>query len=519
MSRRRTPTPIAKPDVVLLNAYKAIIKHCSVDFEKGMKIGDHLALLDDREATYRWRDFVESVAEKFADKSFSNSIFWIACLKQSIHPLHIVNTMKSDERLQRELSGSKPEFNPYLDGQHDHEDLPAAFAKLDKLVDVAIAFKTPYEQKGWFGQFDSRSHEEAVHFQMVGHVNACSVLFERFIANSKRAKNFCLTHVEKITTHCQGKEQSDLLSKLMDSLCQSGLRRNELHEYVLNAVDISETFEACLSLMSQKARPCDEIEEYGSGYHVGRYVVAAYREPAEYERVARLFGMTGVNEMTKSIGRQVFSDPERFMPLVESMTPKDARRLFAYTSEYSEAATPESALLLIDEYDRWYKNMGLGSVLTGDALWRLSYNYDMAQVLHQRGLLDYKSLAEEPGFKTESFCYRNHSHEHKFLKDVDSIRSFTQLCVEVGAQHHLKYMVDEDLIKGRTDGRLSDISLRKDLFEVLLETSAIDPDELLKTPLRIEKMIALGVSPHALQKSKKYSEKWVDKSFGADLGL
>lgn len=518
MSRRRQEIPMAKPAIVLSNAYKAVASDRTAKLTPDTKIGDHLAALGDTEATITWKQFLFSVAEKFDNKHFSRSFFWIACLKQNVNPLHVIEGINN---LRQEKGKAPPvvDFCVYLDGQQELEDAQEAFRKLDKLVGVALAFKAPYEQADWFPLQNLHNLEAIQHYTLARHVGTTDEAFAKFVGHSANAKAFCLKHIENITEHSTGKEQAELLTKLMDSMTQITLTRDANHQLKLNGVDIQDKFEACLELISEKATPSNDHERYGYGYYIGKYINQTYSETTEYERVAQALGKTGVNGMTRSLGQEVFQNPGRFMPLAVAMGEVDATRLFAQVVHYTSRIAPQDTIALVDEYNHWYQNLGLGTLLKPEALFTLTSNLELTELLHQRGLVDYKAMSQIQDFKTEDFCQRQNGEWKGFLKDRADIERWARLCVEVGAQAHLQYVVDEDLVKGKTSKSLADASLRKDFFEVLLETKAIDPDEILKTPKRIEKMIALGVSPHALQSSKKYSSKWVDASFGTDLGL
>jgi len=518
MSRRQQLIHIAKPATVLLNAYKSAASDRTVELTKDTKIGDHLAGLGDTEATITWTQFVASVAEKFSDKDFSRSILWISCLKQNVNPLHVI---KGIENLRKGRGKAPPvvDFCVYLDAKHDLADNLDAFRKLDKLLSITTSFKAPYEQSAWFPIQKIGSLAEIHHLTLASHVGTTDKAFEKFIAHSCNAKSFCLQQIDNIIEHSTGKEQAEFLTKLMDSITNVALSHDENHQLKLNGTDIRDMFEACLARASEKAIPAAEHERYGYGYYIGKFINQTYQDPVEYERVAQLLGKTGVNGMTRSLGQDVFRDPGRFMPLAIAMGKDDARRLFAQSAHYVSEIKGEEALVLVDEYDRWFKNMGLDTLLKADGLWTLTRNLDVTEQLHQRGLVDYSALAQVEGFNTEDFCDRKNNMTKEFLKDRADIERWVELCVQVGAQEHLTHFVDEYFVKNKPDKRLADEKLYKDYFEVLLETKAVDPDELLKTPKRIEKLIALGVSPHALQASKKYTGKWQERSFGSDLGL
>lgn len=518
MSRHRQETPMAKPAIVLSNAYKAVASDRTANLTPDIKIGDHLAALGDTEATITWKQFLFSVAEKFDNKHFSRSFFWIACLKQHVNPLHVIEGIKN---LRQEQGKAPPivDFCVYLDAQQELEDAQEAFRKLDKLVGVALGFKAPYEQADWFPLQNLQNLEAIQHYTLASHVKTGDKAFAKFIVHSSNAKAFCLKHIENITEHSFGKEQAEFLTTLMDSMTHITLTHDANHQLKLNGIDIQDKFEACLDLISEKATPSKDHERYGYGYYIGKYINQTYTETTEYERVAQALGKTGVNGMTRSLGQDVFQNPGRFMPLAAAMVDEDATRLFAQVAHYTSYAPAQDTLRLVDEYDRWYQNLGLSTLLKPEALFTLTSNLEMTELLHQRGLVDYKAMSKIQDFNTEDFCDHNRGERKGFLKDRVDIERWVQLCVEVGAEAHLQHLVDEDLVKNKTSTRLENDSLRKDFFEVLLETKAIDPDALLKTPKRIEKMIALGVSPHALQSSKKYSSKWVDASFGTDLGL
>lgn len=518
MSRRRQEIPMAKPATVLFNAYKTVASDRTAKLTPDTKIGDHLAALGDTEATITWKQFVFSIAEKFDNKHFSRSFFWIACLKQNVNPLHVIEGIN---KLSQEKGKAPPvvDFCVYLDAQQELEDLKEAFRKLDKLVDVALAFNAPYEQAEWFPLQNLQNLDAIQHFTLARHVGTTDEAFAKFIGHSANAKAFCLKHIENITDYSTGKDQAEQLTKLIESLTNITLTHDESHQLKLNGMDIQDKFEACLELISEKATPSNDHERYGYGHYTGKYIDQTYSETTEYERIAQALGKTGVNGMTRSLGQEVFQNPGRFMPLAVAMGDEDATRLFAQVAHYASSIPPQDTLRLVDEYDRWYQNLGLGTLLKPDALFTLTSNLELTELLHQRGLVDYKAMSQIQDFKTEDFCQRKNGEWKGFLRDRADIERWVRLCVEVGAEAHLQHIVDEDLVKGKTSKSLADESLRKDFFEVLLETKAIDPDEILKTPKRIEKMIALGVSPHALQSSKKYSSKWVDTSLGSDLGL
>ncbi|AXH60000.1 hypothetical protein [Pseudomonas amygdali] len=518
MSRRRQEIPLAKPAIVLSNAYKAVASDRTAKLTSDTKIGDHLAALGDSEATITWKQFVLSVAEKFDNKHFSRSFFWIACLKQNVNPLHVIEGINN---LRQEKGKAPPvvDFCVYLDAQQELEDAQEAFRKLDKLVSVALAFKAPYEQADWFPLQNLQNLEAIQHYTLARHVGTTDEAFAKFVGHSANAKAFCLRHIENIIEHSTGKEQAELLTKLMDSMTHITLTHDANHQLKLNGMDIQDKFESCLELISAKVTPSIDHERYGYGYYIGKYINQTYSQATEYERVAQALGKTGVNGMTRSLGQEVFQNPGRFMPLAVAMGEVDATRLFAQVAHYTASIAPNDTLALVDDYDRWYRHLGLGTLLKTEALFALTSNLEITELLHQRGLVDYEAMSRIEDFKTEDFCQRKGGEWKGFLKDRADIERWVKLCVDVGAGAHLQHLVDEDLVKNKTCKSLADESLRKDFFEVLLETKAIDPDEILKTPKRIEKMIALGVSPHALQTSKKYSGKWMDTSFSTDLGL
>lgn len=519
MSRRKALQDLSKPAIVLRNAYKSAASDRTVELTKDIKIGDHLAAVGDTEATITWKNFTFSVAEKFADKHFSRSILWLSCLKENINPLHVIQAISDLRKDERRAAPPLVDLCIYKDVEADREDLKEDFRKLDKVVSISLEFKAPYEKSAWFPIQKIQNLAEVLHFTIAPHVGTTDKLFERFSAYSENAKAFCLRHIENIVEHSEGKEQANLLTRLMDSLANPALTRDSNQQLKLNGIDIVDNFEACLALISEKAKSSPDDELYGYGFHIGKFINQTYLDPQEFERVASALGKTGVNGMTRSLGQEVLKDPGRFMPLAVAVGKNDARRLFALVALYTPAMNPEETLSLVDEYDRWYTNMGLGTLLKPDALWTLTHNIDTVELLHQRGLVDYPAMAKVEGFNHSDFCDRKSKLHKSFLTDRSEIERFVKLCAEVGAQDHLMHFAEEDLVKGKFDKRLADESLRKDFFEVLLETKAVDPDVLLRTPKRIEKMIELGVSPRALQSSKKYSSKWQDNSFGSDLGL
>mgnify|MGYP004352647071 CR=1 FL=1 len=98
---RKNPTPIAKPEVVFLNAYRDAAKLRSLGYDKDLKLGDCLAQLEDREAQYLWRDFIVSMDNKFFEKEFSHAALWQACLDHKVNPLHITHSIAHGQILGR----------------------------------------------------------------------------------------------------------------------------------------------------------------------------------------------------------------------------------------------------------------------------------------------------------------------------------------------------------------------------------------------------------------------------------
>lgn len=515
---RKNPTPIAKPEVVFLNAYKDAVKHRSLGYDKSLKLGDCLAQLDDREAQYLWHDFIVLMDSKFFEKDFSHAALWKACLDHKVNPLHITHSIAHGQILGR--NAARPNLVIYQDGVGEQGDLAEMYGNLDSLLESALAFKAPYEKDPWFGQFKPADLGREWIRLMSLDVGYGLAMLQSFLIHSRHAQIFCLTQAGDILEHCPDKEKSELLGQLFDSICEVGFDLNKSDDNRLTPTGEGDLFEVVLNLVAELTQPLDQLDEFSSSLFVGRYVKARFASNEDFGRICDCLGKTGINEFTGSVALAEFGLPERFMTLASSMSADLARTLFSITaSRFLCSYCAEDQFTILSEYDDWFQGSGLGSVLTADMLDRLTVDFSMTKLLAEKGLVEFPSYADKPYFSHQFFCSRIGGEHRNVFACAEDVKDFVVMCKEVGAKEHILYVLAEMLSKPVGDPRLQRESDKKAFIEAVLETQVVDPEEVMKTDKRVEKLVAMGVRPDLLGLSSSYAGKWRDASLGSDLGL
>lgn len=515
---RKHPTPIAKPEVVFLNAYKDAVKHRSLGYDKGLKLGDCLAQLDDREAQYLWHDFIVLMDNKFFEKDFSHSALWKACLDHKVNPLHITHSIAHGQILGR--NAARPNLVIYQDGVGEQGDLVEMYGNLDSLLESALAFKAPYEKDLWFGQFKPADLGREWIRLMSLDVGYGLAMLQSFLIHSRHAQTFCLTQAGDILEHCPDKEKSELLGQLFDSICEVGFDLNKSDDNRLTPTGEGDLFEVVLNLAAELTQPLDQLDEFSSSLFVGRYVKARFASNEDFGRICDSLGKTGINEFTGSVALAEFGLPERFMTLASSMSADLARTLFSITAaRFLCSYCAEDQFTILSEYDDWFQGSGLGSVLTADMLDRLTVDFSMTKLLAEKGLVEFPNYADKPYFSHQLFCSRIGGEHRNVFACAEDVKDFVVMCKEVGAKEHILYVLAEMLSKPGGDPRLQRESDKKAFIEAVLETQVVDPEEVMKTDKRVEKLVAMGGRPDLLGLSSRYAGKWRDASLGSDLGL
>lgn len=515
---RRNPTPIAKPEAVFLNAYREAAKHRSLGYDKSLKLGDCLAQLDDREAQYLWRDFIVSMDNKFFEKDFSHAALWKACLDHKVNPLHITHSIDHGQILGR--NAARPNLIIYQDVAKGQSDQAELFNTLDTLLESAVAFRAPYEKKVWFAQFKPVDLGREWMRLMSRNVGYGYAMLQGFLIHSRHAQACCLSHAGDILDHSPDKEKSELLGQLFDAICEVGFDLNRSDDNSLTPTGKGELFEVVLNLVTERTQPMDELDEFSSSLFVGRYVRARFESDHDFGRICEALGRTGINEFTGSVALAEFGSPERFMSLASSMSADLARTLFSITAaRFLCSYHAEDQLTILNEYDDWFQANGLGSVLTADMLDRLTVNLSMTRLLAEKGLVHFPDYADKPYFSHQFFCSRNEGNRNDLFEGPEDVASFVVMCNDIGAKAHIVYILDEMLSKAGGDVRLKRASDKKAFIEAVLENRVVDPDEVMKTDKRVEKLVAMGIRPDLLGLSSRYKGKWRDASLGSDLGL
>lgn len=515
---RKNPTPIAKPEVVFLNAYRDAAKLRSLGYDKDLKLGDCLAQLDDREAQYLWRDFIVSMDNKFFEKEFSHAALWQACLDHKVNPLHITHSIAHGQILGR--NAARPNLVIYQDGVKEQGDLAELYGNLDSLLESALAFEAPYEKDVWFGQLKPADLGREWIRLMSRDVGYGLAMLQGFLTHSRHAQTFCLTHARDILEHSPDKEKSELLGHIFDSICEVGFDLNRYDDNRLTPTGEGDLFEVVLNLAAERTQPMDQLDEFSSSLFVGRYVKARFASNEDFGRICDALGKTGINEFTGSVALAEFGLPERFMTLASSMSADLARTLFSITAaRFLCSYRAEDQFTILNEYDHWFQGSGLGSVLTADMLDRLTTDLSMTKLLAEKGLVDFPSYAEKPYFSQRFFCSRIGGEYGDVFARAGDIKDFVVMCKEVGAKEHILYILDEMLSKPGGETRLQRESDKKVFIEAVLETQVVEPEEVMKTDKRVEKLVAMGVRPDLLGLSRRYAGKWRDASLGSDLGL
>jgi len=515
---RKAPTPIARPETVLLNAYREATKSCRLDFNKSLKLGEFLTQLDELEAEYLWDRFIQAIDSKFYDKDFSHADLWLACLDQKVNPLHITHSLDHGEILGR--NAARPNLIIFKDGAKDHADKGKLCQRLDTILESALDFKSPYEDSTWFARYKPADlNRQWIHL-MARDVGYGMAKLQTFLIHSRHAKLFCLTHVDDILDYAPDKEKSELLGRLFDAIAEVGFDLNQPVDNVLAPKDQGPLFESVLTHATKRIQPLDQLDEFSASSFVGPYVRARFGEDVDFVRISAELGKTGINEITASVALAEFNTPERFMTLASSMDLGLARTLFSVTAAHSLVSlSADEQLAVLNEYDSWFKDNGLGTVFTTDTLDRLTTNLHSTQMLAQKGLVDFPSLAKKPYFYHERFCKRTEDWNVTLFKTPEDVEAFVELCRDVNAGDHIRYTLDEMLSKSNGDVRLQSEPLKKAFIEAVLKTRVVEPDEVMKTDKRVEKLVSMGISPALLKASSRYKGKWLDSSLGSDLGL
>lgn len=517
MSRRRAETPISKPHIVIENAFTEAVRLFGLGWkwDKSEKIGDVLARLDAGEGAAIWRCFTSSVKKRFEDKSFSRSFFWIACLKHNLSPLHVIAEIRKLDGVYS-LGQNKQYFSVYRDAANDIEDKKKAFEKLDKLFGIAIDFDPPYKSLQWAP--NECSAQEYAEFIIVADLNDFrSSAFMSFVRYSSHANRFCINHCNRILELGTIAEKSSLLQKLIDSIPAALLDSNGNPRVDADMKVGVKIFENTLEQL-EKIDQVESTQLYPHSPACANLVDKIYRSPIELAPVASLLAKLGVCGVNISIANKLIEDPDRFMTFVETLGSECAITLFSHAAKpASRKESVEKVISLFETYDRRYQQAGLGSLLNAKGMIGLSSNYDVMRALHQRQPISFGDLVEVDSDIIRNFC--SESREVKdFLNTRDKMFEYVGFMRAVGATECLSFVCEEYLVKNQTVSHMKEMDF-KDFFDAVLLSRTVDPNELLKTPRRIEKLIALGVSPNALSQSEIYNSKWRNKSLESDLGI
>lgn len=517
MSRRRAETPIAKPQIVIENAFGDAVRLFGLgwQWDKAEKIGDVLARLDAGEGAAIWRSFTSNVKKKFDDKSFSRSLFWIACLKHNLSPLHVIAEITKLHGIYS-LGQRKQYFSVYRDVHPDIEDKTKAFEKLDKLFGLAIDFVPPYNNLPWAPK--ECSLRDYAEFTIVADLNDFrSSAFMSFVRHSAHANKFCISHCNRIVEFATTAELSSLLQRLIDSIPAAFLENNGSPRSDANIKAGMKIFEDTIEQLDGVDQiKCFDINPFSPA--CGNFVESNYKNPIELAPIAASLAKLGVCGVNISIARKLIEDPERFMMFVEPLGSECAVEIFSHAANAASRKDPIGKTLnLIKDFNHRYQQAGLGTLTSLRGLVGFSSDYEIMREIHQLDPVSFMDLANLKNDLIKSFCSQSRV-DANFLNTRDKVFDYVDFLKEVGAAECLSFACEEYLTKNQTPSHMREMSL-KDFFEAVLLSKSLDPNELLKTPRRIEKLIALGVSPKALSQSEYYTSKWKKTSLESDLGI
>lgn len=473
-----------------------------------------------------WIKFVDGINERFSGAAFDTQRLWTALLDQDIDPRHVEHMIQVKTYTKKESSTRMVKLvDPTADASQEGAPSPIQYIRQwDQILDRTHTFVAPYTIDP--ESVDNKNYSPEFRFLNLALQSDNAALF---LYVSKHTDQYLQSWVSNLP-NLDDRDKVSLAKMIVEVICSSGIKKPE------QTVRAANFMGPMLSKVAKLLQSITFDRELEAGF-VSNNLPAAlslhFPEKQERGEVAKELMAIGLPEITEGALESLFMQPEQAVEALSKIDHAAAFHAFGRelgaaigVKDYHKIRDLPTLVSVVETYRELFLQYGMGDIKKHACLDSVCKTLESAEHFVANGY-----VRKNPSFYFNSYAiwkpkdYETCPFGSSFSRDGESqkpekheVDRILNVLVKLEAVDTLAPEIEKYF---KSDGFPAAL-MEREVFEQLLvrviERKLLDPNELLRTDTRLNKVQALGITPAALEGVKLFDRK-VDAYLARDLGL